>query len=294
MSEDKSVKLNVISCRPLSLLLVDSGVMAMSVICDSCPFSQETLSVKMSLTWWRPHSSSDLASALSSGDQRIAPPISSCGVLKICTLWATLSDAWYHRISARTGWPGVKILGEITDLICNFCHSVAAHIALCKSFVKIPFACCCDIELPRNFLTFGGRGRSWSNNMHAMKITECKNWWCLYLLIFFLDESKKVELSFMCKKKCSYCVLCSKVNTVITWGSGWSYCALYLQFRFSQTIKQFMQKVCVEPTQTGCVTVFYNFNLNSLRDGFLKGGTVCGLTLHDGAMVILKQTCDFR
>ena len=43
--------------------------------------------------------------------------------LKICALVATLLGAWFDRVSATTGWPGVSILwlGEIASLICSFC-----------------------------------------------------------------------------------------------------------------------------------------------------------------------------
>ena len=49
--------------------------------------------------------------------------------LEIGTPVATLPGTWGYRLSARTGCLGVSVqsLGEIESLICNFCHSVAAH-----------------------------------------------------------------------------------------------------------------------------------------------------------------------
>ena len=46
---------------------------------------------------------------------------------KVGTLLATLPDTWHYRVSARTGWPGVKILwlGKMAYLICSFYLGVA-------------------------------------------------------------------------------------------------------------------------------------------------------------------------
>ena len=48
---------------------------------------------------------------------------------KIGTPVATLPGAWYFRVSAGTGWPGVNILwlGEMEILVCNLYLSVAAR-----------------------------------------------------------------------------------------------------------------------------------------------------------------------
>ena len=53
--------------------------------------------------------------------------------LKIGTPVATLPGAWYYRVNAGTGRPGVSILwlGEVESLICNFYLSVAAHKIVC-------------------------------------------------------------------------------------------------------------------------------------------------------------------
>ena len=51
--------------------------------------------------------------------------------LKIGTPVATLPGAWYYRVSAGTGWPGVSILGEMESSICNFYLSVAARKIVC-------------------------------------------------------------------------------------------------------------------------------------------------------------------
>ena len=51
--------------------------------------------------------------------------------LKIGTPAATLPGAWRYRISARTGRPGVSILGEVESLICSFYLRVAARKTVC-------------------------------------------------------------------------------------------------------------------------------------------------------------------
>ena len=77
--------------------------------------------------------------------------LSHTGDFKVNTPVATLPGAWYYRVSAGTGWPGVSILwlGEMESLVCNFCLSVAAH-----KIVQIrpwdTLACCWDIKQPTN------------------------------------------------------------------------------------------------------------------------------------------------
>ena len=49
--------------------------------------------------------------------------------LNIGTPVATVPGAWYYRVSAGTGWPGVSIqwLGEMDSLVWNFYLSLAAR-----------------------------------------------------------------------------------------------------------------------------------------------------------------------
>ena len=49
--------------------------------------------------------------------------------LKIDIPVAALRGAWWYRVSAGTGWPGVSILwlGEVESLICNFYLSMGTR-----------------------------------------------------------------------------------------------------------------------------------------------------------------------
>ena len=49
--------------------------------------------------------------------------------LKTGTPVATQPDAWYYRVSAGTGWPGVSILSlaEMESLVCDLYLSLAAR-----------------------------------------------------------------------------------------------------------------------------------------------------------------------
>ena len=53
-------------------------------------------------------------------------------------------DAWRYRVSAVTGWPGVRLpkLREIASLICSFYLSVAVLVSQCVPVVH--FARCWD------------------------------------------------------------------------------------------------------------------------------------------------------
>ena len=52
--------------------------------------------------------------------QLLGVAASDCGP----PLAAILPGAWRYRISARTGWPVVSVLGDIACLICDFFVSV--------------------------------------------------------------------------------------------------------------------------------------------------------------------------
>ena len=51
------------------------------------------------------------------------PGLSHTRNLKLITPVETQPEAWHHRVSAGTGWPGVSMLGlgEIENLISKFC-----------------------------------------------------------------------------------------------------------------------------------------------------------------------------
>ena len=57
------------------------------------------------------------------------PGFSHTNNLKTGTPVPTLPGAWYYRVSAGAGWPGISILwlGVMESLICNFYLSMVAH-----------------------------------------------------------------------------------------------------------------------------------------------------------------------
>ena len=94
------------------------------------------------------------ASALGVGDPGFEPRLrwdfsgsSHTSDLKTGTPVATLPGAWYCRVSAGTGRPGVSVLwlGEAESSICNFYLSVAA----CKIVCADPSLRCTSMLLGR-------------------------------------------------------------------------------------------------------------------------------------------------
>ena len=72
---------------------------------------------------------------------------------KIGTPVATLPGAWWYRVCAGTGWPGVSILwlGEMESLICSFHLGVAARrIVWADPSLRHTLACCWDVRQRTN------------------------------------------------------------------------------------------------------------------------------------------------
>ena len=63
--------------------------------------------------------------------------------LKTGTPVATMPGAWHYRVSAGAGWPFVSLLwlGEIENLICNFCLGVAAHTLVLWADPSLKYTC---------------------------------------------------------------------------------------------------------------------------------------------------------